>query len=304
LFYTSTAENVFAGDAFKFETTKQTFMVTKSQKIRLGIFIIISNSIILIALAVLSYDMLFSQRHIYYIAYSNQSLSGVDIGSQVKYLGIPVGSVRDLHINPYNLNEIIVTVAIDPDIPIREDVEANLIAIGITGIKIIELTAGTQQARELEPGSYIQPGKSVTDEFVQRAVVITEKIESVLDNMLEFTEDDTRMHIVSFIEEAHTTILKINRMLDENHERLEQIVTHADTLAFELNEMVVSLNKLVQETGTIVNRNQRKIDDTIDDLKTTVRYLNYTARMVNSDPSVLIRGTRPNNPPDDRLRNN
>lgn len=150
--------------------------------------------------------------------------------SQVKYLGIPVGSVRELHINPYNFNEIIVTVAIDPDIPIREDVEANLIAIGITGIKIIELTAGTQRARNLEPGSYIQPGKSVTDEFVQRAVVITEKIESVLDNMLEFTEDDTRMHIVSFIEEAHTTILKINRMLDENHERLEQIVTHADTL--------------------------------------------------------------------------
>ncbi len=234
-------------------------MVSRSQKIRLGLFILTACSIILITVGALSFNRLFSPKDIYYIKYSNQSLRGIDIGSQVKYLGIPIGTVRDLRINPGNYNEIIVTVAIEPDTPIRKDVKSNLATMGITGIKLIELTAGSPDVKKLEPGSYIQPGKSVTDEFVEQAETITYKIEQVLDNILEFTENDARQRVLSFIDEAH---------------------------------------------GTIVTRNQRKVDETIDELNATVRYLNNTARMVNSDPSILIRGVRPNNPPDNRLREN
>lgn len=279
-------------------------MISRSQKIRLGLFIAISCSIIMIAVASLSYNRVFSQKDIYYIAFSNQSIRGIDVGSQVKYLGIPVGTVRDLYINPHTLNEIIVTVAIDPDTPIRKNAKANLVSIGFTGIKLIELTAGTPDEELLEAGSYIQQGKSVTDEFVERAEMITYKIEQVLDNMLEFTEGDTRLRVLSFVDEAHNTLLNLNQMIDENHDRMEQTVTNIDTLATELNRMAISLNKLVNDTGTIVTRNQRKVDETIDDLNSTIRYLNNTARLVNSDPSILIRGVRPNNPPDNRLRDN
>ena len=62
--------------------------------------------VIIIALVILSFDRLFSPKDTYYIAFTDQSLSGIDIGSQVKYLGIPVGTVRNLRINPGNINEI------------------------------------------------------------------------------------------------------------------------------------------------------------------------------------------------------
>jgi phospholipid/cholesterol/gamma-HCH transport system substrate-binding protein len=277
-------------------------MITRTQKVRLGLFITVGCTVILIAVATLSYDRLFSPKHIYYIAYTGQSLSGIDIGSQVKYLGIPVGTVRGLTINPENPNEIIVTIAVDPDTPIREDVEADIATIGITGLKMIELTAGSPGARELEPESFITPGRSITDEFIERAASIADKIELVLDNMLEFTQDTTRERIISFIDEAHATITRVNKMIDDNQERMERTVSNVDTLAAELNEMVGSLNALVRDTQVLFNRNRLKVDDTLDDLNNTVQHLNNTARMVNSDPSILIRGVRPKNPPDDRLR--
>lgn len=279
-------------------------MISRSQKIRLGLFILVSCSIILIAIASISYNRLFSDKDVYYITYSNQSLIGVDIGSQVKYLGITVGSVRGLQINPDNVNEIIVTIEIDPETPITNDVKADLITMGITGIKTIELSSTSSDAERLKPGSFIQAGKSVTAEFIERAESIALKTELVLDNMLELTEIDTRERILTFIDEAQGAILKVNRMLDDNQERMERAVSNIDTVSMELNRMVVSLNSLVSETNTLISRNQWKVNETIDDLSKAVRYLNTTARMVNSDPSILLRGSRPNNPPDDRVRKN
>jgi phospholipid/cholesterol/gamma-HCH transport system substrate-binding protein len=276
-------------------------MVSKSQKIRLGMFIILSSSIIAIVIGKLSFDRIFTPKDIYYIAYSNQSLSGIDIGSQVKYLGIPVGTVRDLHINPENLNEIIVMVALEPGTPIREDVRADLQTIGITGLKMIELSGGTREARKLAPGSHIQPGRSVTAEFLDRAETIAQKIELVLDNMIEFTEDGTRESIIAFIDEAHGTIAKVNRLLDDNEERMERTVSNVDTLTTELNRMVASVNTILQQTEDLFARNRGKIGETLDELNHTAQYLNNTARMINSDPSILVRGIRHNNVPDNRL---
>jgi phospholipid/cholesterol/gamma-HCH transport system substrate-binding protein len=276
-------------------------MVSKSQKIRLGLFIIFSFSIILIVIGKLSFDRIFTPKDIYYITYSNQSLSGIDIGSQVKYLGIPVGTVRDLHINPENFNEIIVMVALEPGTPIREDVRADLQTIGITGLKMIELSGGTPEARKLTPGSYIQPGRSVTAEFLDRAETIAHKIELVLDNMIELTEDGTRESIIAFIDEAHGTIAKVNRLLDDNEERMERTVSNVDTLTTELNRMVASVNTVLQQTEDLFIRNRGKIGETLDELNHTARYLNNTARMINSDPSILVRGMRHNNVPDNRL---
>jgi phospholipid/cholesterol/gamma-HCH transport system substrate-binding protein len=276
-------------------------MISRGQKIRLGIFMSLGLLVIITALVTLSFDRLFSPKDTYYIAFTDQSLSGIDIGSQVKYLGIPVGTVRNLRINPGNINEIIVTVAIEPGTPIREDVRADLQTIGITGMKMIELRAGTAEAQQLEPGSYIRAGRSVTDEIFQRAETIADKIEIVLDNMIEFTEDDTRDKFLSFIDEAQATITNVNRLLNNNQERMERTVSNIDTLTVELNKMVTSVNSLLYQTENILFRNRAKIANTLDELNMTVRYLNDTARSIHNDPSVLIRGKRYMNLPDDRL---
>ena len=276
-------------------------MVSRAQKIRLGLFITVGIFIILIAVATLSYDQIFDKRDIYYIAYTDQSLSGIEVGSRVKYLGITVGSVRDLHINPDNYNQIIVTVAIDRETPVREDVTADLMMVGITGMKEIELTAGTPDADFLEPESYIRPGTSITDEFVDQARTIANKVDLVLDNMLEFTTDDTRGQLLSFMDEAQGTIVRVNKLIDDNQERMERTMDNVDTLTTELSQLVGSLNTVIKQTEDLLVTNSGTINRTLEDLNVTVRYLNETARTINSDPSMLLRGRRFKDIPDDRL---
>jgi phospholipid/cholesterol/gamma-HCH transport system substrate-binding protein len=276
-------------------------MISRAQKIRLGLFITAAFLVILVTVAVLSLDRVLNTRDLYYIAYNNQSLSGLDIGSQVKYMGISVGTVRDLRVNHDNITEIIVTIAINPSTPIRRDMRADLATMGITGIKSIEISAGDSAAPALEPGSFIQAGRSVTDELIEKVGVITQKIDHVLDNMLALTEDDSRDRILAFIDEAYETIVKINRMIDNNQERMERTVTNVDSMATELNRMVASAHALLNQTETVVSRNRGRVTETLDELHMAIRSLNNTARIVQADPSVLLRGMNPDNPPDDRL---
>ncbi len=325
-------------------------MVTRAQKIRLGIFIIISITVILIAIGTLSYDRVFDTRDIYYITYEDVSVSGLDVGSQVKYLGLNVGNVRNIKIDPEDITRIIVTVAIEQGTPIKEDVRAEISTIGITGLKQIELRGGTVESDMLQPGGYIQPGKSLTEDITGRAEVIAEKIELVLNNLLALSSSENQDRIFAFVDESANTVRKVSEVLDENRERMDRTMANLDTLVVELklmstaakttaetfnnfmssdtlntmladmqnitstvrevdltkliedvNKVLVSLDDVLTHTETLVMRNSGKFVDTIDELHLITRYLSSTARRIDSNPSILIRGSRPQNPPDDKL---
>jgi len=325
-------------------------MVTRAQKIRLGIFIIISITVILIAIGTLSYDRVFDTRDIYYITYKDVSVSGLDVGSQVKYLGLNVGNVRDIKIDPKDITRIIVTVAIEQGTPIKEDVRAEISTIGITGLKQIELRGGTVESDMLQPGGYIQPGKSLTEDITGRAEVIAEKIELVLNNLLALSSSENQDRIFAFVDESANTVRKVSEVLDENRERMDRTMANLDTLVVELklmstaakttaetfnnfmssdtlntmladmqnitstvrevdltkliedvNKVLVSLDDVLTHTETLVMRNSGKFVDTIDELHLITRYLSSTARRIDSNPSILIRGSRPQSPPDDKL---
>lgn len=325
-------------------------MVTRAQKIRLGVFIIISITVILIAVGTLSFDRVFDTKDTYHIAYEDVSVSGLDVGSQVKYLGLNVGSVRNIEIDPVDINRIIVTIAVDEGTPIKEDVRAEISSIGITGLKQIELRGGTVESDMLKPGGYIHPGKSITEDITGRAEVITEKIELVLNNLLELSSVDNQERIFSFVDESAETVRKVGEMVDANRERMDRTMANLDTLVVELkyasvaanntarllgkflesdtlntmladlqsitstvnevdlstlmadvNKVLVSLDDILTHTETMVMRNSGKFVDTIDELHLITRYLSSTARQIDSNPSILIRGSRPGNPPDNRL---
>jgi phospholipid/cholesterol/gamma-HCH transport system substrate-binding protein len=325
-------------------------MITRSQKLRLGVFISVALIVVILGVMSLSYNIIFATHDIYYIAYEDVSVSGIDIGSQVKYLGITVGSVRRIEIDPKNINRVIITVGIEPGTPIKEDVRAEIATIGITGLKLIELRGGTIESMMLKPGGFIQAGKSITDDITGRAEIITEKIELVLNNLLTITSPENQEKIVSFIDESAATAAQLNYMLTTNSDRIERTLSNLDTLSHdlrtmvaathnmvtsiettigsdtlkqtlyeihqitqtfnqadiyrlidELNHMIQSTNTILSQTQTIVARNRSKLIDTIDELHHTSQYLHSTARMIDANPSILLRGIRPDNPPDNKL---
>jgi phospholipid/cholesterol/gamma-HCH transport system substrate-binding protein len=74
-----------------------------------------------------------------YEIYFTGSVSGLDRGSAVRYLGVGVGRVVDMRIDPRDSGRVEVTVDIDSTTPISEHTIAELQLQGVTGLLYIDL---------------------------------------------------------------------------------------------------------------------------------------------------------------------
>ena len=80
----------------------------------------------------------------YYDAFFQGSVSGLREGSSVRYRGVPVGSVRDVRIDPNNVEQVRVRMSIHAQTPIKEDAAASLEIQGLTGLSYVQISGGTQ----------------------------------------------------------------------------------------------------------------------------------------------------------------
>jgi phospholipid/cholesterol/gamma-HCH transport system substrate-binding protein len=325
-------------------------MITKTQRVRLGIFTVTSAILFLLFLFAITANQFFKDKDIYYISYQNISVNGLDHGSSVKYLGIKIGTVKKIQIDPNDITRVIITISVDKNTPIKKDVFADISAVGITGIKLIELRGGTNESETLNPGDYIQAGTSLTEEITGKAEIIGEKIELLLNNLIEVSDGLNAQKISNLIDQSSDAVTTLNSLLSKNKVEIDRSLRNIDDISENLAEASLSTRKIVQEIETILNSdtiqtaigniakishtinkaniyqlvNELKesavkanriltdideimenkkdnVSGTIDQLESAVEALNGAAQKINEDPSILIRGSNPANPPDNNL---
>src|SRR5581483_4381059 len=74
-----------------------------------------------------------------YEIYFSGSVSGLERGSAVRYLGVGVGRVLEMHIDPRDPGRVQVVVGIDSATPISDKTLAQLQMQGVTGLLYIDL---------------------------------------------------------------------------------------------------------------------------------------------------------------------
>jgi phospholipid/cholesterol/gamma-HCH transport system substrate-binding protein len=202
-------------------------MVTKAQKIRLGIFIAIGSVLILVFAGVVAGSRLLQKRDIYYIQYEDTSVNGLQVGGLVNYHGIKIGRVDTIKLNPKDVSKIILTISVDAGTPIRADVEATLVPVGITGIKSVELRGGTNQAALVKPKSYLKVGTSSFDDFTGRAVSIAEKIDLIASNISSITNNENQKNIAEILRQTSMLLSDTRQNLGGTLESLSKIAANA-----------------------------------------------------------------------------
>jgi phospholipid/cholesterol/gamma-HCH transport system substrate-binding protein len=311
-------------------------MVTKSQKIRLGIFITISLLALIIVIIILVAPKFLEKRDIYFVGFTDISVTGLQKGSSVKYHGITVGHVSDVFIDPQDLTRIIIELSLDQGTPIKEDTQAEIAFLGITGLKFIELQGGSAEADPLPPGSFIQPGKSMSETVTDKAEILAAKTEIILNNLAALTAPDNWNKILALTDNAAQTIAELHDILSANREALTNTIAYAEQIASDLHTLTSSdtlgliidnlaeashslkesdLVRLIKEMNTALEHTNNLLRDvevifsksrtdlyfSIESMRESADYLSQFSRTISEDPSVLIRGARPQNAPDDLL---
>ncbi|MBY0564211.1 MAG: MlaD family protein [Hyphomonadaceae bacterium] len=156
----------------------------------------------------------FNRRFIEYDVVFDDPVRGLTVGGEVRFNGIKVGEVQDLSIDPVNTNRVIARVRVDAQVPVRTDTMAQLEPIGLTGVTLIQLSAGTPEARLLRPVFGAGPPR-ITGYGSQ------------IDILVEQSED-----IVMRASEAMAAVKDL--LTDENIARVTRILNNLERVSDEL----------------------------------------------------------------------
>jgi phospholipid/cholesterol/gamma-HCH transport system substrate-binding protein len=257
-------------------------MKTRAQKIRLGIFIMISSVLLLMLVGFFTARRLFERTDTYFVAYRDVSVSGLETGSPVKYMGINVGSISDIYIDPDDVNQIIVRLSLKQGTPVKVDATADIIAMGITGLKTIEIRGGTNEAPYLGEEMFIQQGTSLVEDISGRAEVIAFKVEEVLNNLLDFTKPDNLEKISDAVQKvslladnANQSFSMVTDVIVENREDLRESMQRTTTITEQLDSTALQLHAAVTQFNHIMQ------GEAIEEVLGNMRDISITLREAN-----------------------
>lgn len=260
-----------------------------SEKIRVGIFVFIGTIILVVALYFIgSRQHIFTKNIQLHAVFEN--VSGLQIGNNVRYSGINVGTVTKIEMK--EAGKIVIQMSVEEKASyfIKKDAVASINSDGLVGSMVVNISPG-QDERELivASGDTIQSRSSASTEAMlktlsetnENAALLTADLLKITDRILEgkstlgmlikdtILAQDIQKTIVELRETsegANLTMSKINTIISKiNYDESAAAVILSDTAAADqIRNIFVNLETSTEE----VNVMTKNLEDYITELKT------------------------------------
>ncbi|SEA54820.1 MlaD family protein [Variovorax sp. YR216] len=144
-----------------------------------------------------------------YQSIMRESVAGLNVDAPVKYLGVDVGKVKDIAIDPSDPGQVRLRFLIEQGTPIKKDTEAVLKTQGLTGIAYVELSGGTADSPPLRganaediPTIPSKPSLSTRLESVLSTVLAS--VDRMSTNLNAVFDADTRAALKQMLADTAT----------------------------------------------------------------------------------------------------
>ena len=223
-------------------------MMTNEQKTRLGIFLALATLVFVVVAGFFIAPKLREAGDHYTIDFVETSVHGLLVGSPVKYLGVDVGKVVRIEVNPENLASVRVTVKIQKGIPIKTDMTAVLAYVGLTGQKYVEISGGTPEAENLRPHAEIPMGRGLGE----KAEDIVTNLEVAAKRITELLAPENLESFKSILENAERSSATLASVLESRRTSLDNALAGFEKTSVELAKVAEILGPVSDDLGELV----------------------------------------------------
>ncbi|HEX8011515.1 MAG TPA: MlaD family protein [Casimicrobiaceae bacterium] len=291
-----------------------------------GIFVLVLGAALIGGVLWLSSGKYYGKSYVLYQTYMSESVAGLNLNAPVKYHGVDVGFVRRIGLNPANVEEVELRLAILRGTPIKEDTVAILGTQGLTGIAYVELTGGSRdspllQARSGEQYPVIKSGPSLLTRLDRGVTTLLSDLTRATANFNALLSEDNRRAIAktladvqilsrtlaarspaidSGLANAARTMQNTARLTDELPRLVQRIERSADAL----DRMADAVARAGASATATLDSTRADVQEFTDEglpevlqLVAQLRDLTGTLRRVSGDlernPSMLLYGRSP-----------
>lgn len=255
---------------------------TASQKIRLGLFVIIGLTLFVLTIYFIgSKQQMFGKTETLTAVFNN--VAGLQLGNNVRYSGINVGTVRGIEI----VNDTTINVEMQIDQTILPHIKKNAVATigsdGLVGSVIINIIPGQGDALPVQPGDFIKSNNRVrTDDMLSTLNVTNENAAQLTADLLKITNDinigkgtigvllrDSAManDLKATIHNLKITSEKTSKTMDNLNRQIAGL-DHKDNVIGVLKDTMVG-NK-IRHIVTNLDSSSQEITKVVSNLNTTI----------------------------------
>ncbi|MHC4820902.1 MAG: MlaD family protein [Planctomycetota bacterium] len=248
-----------------------------------GVFLLVSVTLLAVLLGVVMGVDLMRKDRTFYVLF-NESVSGLEPSSIVKYNGVPVGTVR--RIDFYQgvegeaapeIGKVQVEVGIREGIPVKTDTVAQLKPQGITGVMFLELYGGTSGAQDLPVGDFIPSESSLSStiagigknlsELVERLNLFFQKNEADLTAAIK----DFRIaagHIRNTLEKVEKVVISGEAAIQDTRMAIADIRTEVGRIGDSMERVMGELESFLKDED--LRAIPGKTNELLDEAKSTL----------------------------------
>jgi phospholipid/cholesterol/gamma-HCH transport system substrate-binding protein len=253
-----------------------------------------------------------------YEIYFTGSVSGLDPGSSVRYLGVDVGRVKRLAIDPKQPGRVLTVVDVDSEAPITSATRATLTNQGLTGLLFINLkqASNVDEKVPLQQGArypIIESESSSFDvvlnslpELVARATSVfsdenTKAIHETLVNLHNTTAGlpQTAASLSKLIEELRVTVREVDQaassvraMSEDARPEVQKTLTQLRTVASNLADASAKVEHFVDSSEAqfdhLSNQGLFELERLLRDARASANEFRDLSRSLKQNPSQLL----------------
>ncbi len=162
--------------------------MAKGREFKVGLFAVLMLGSLYIGFNYLRGLDVFSPLNTYYVKYSN--ISGLNKGDRVILNGLNVGTVLERKFSSDAYNEILVTLAIDNTIKMKEGTVARLAKPDILGALEVQLILNQDGERVLESGDFLsgEMDRGITEMITEEGLSAANSLNSVVKKINDVLE--------------------------------------------------------------------------------------------------------------------
>lgn len=237
-------------------------MMTHEQKTRLGIFLTLATVIFVAVAGFFIVPKLRDPGTNFLIKFRNTSVHGLAIGSPVKYRGVEIGRVVKMSVSETDLDCVHVEVRVRPDMPVKADMRATLVYMGLTGQKYIELSGGTPGSPDMKANEEIAAGRGLGE----RADDIIANIETTAQRITEFLSPENVARFNAFLDNSQKASASISGVLDSRRTSLENTLASIEKATAEFAKATEKFVPVTDDLGRLIRTVESSSQETLGNI--------------------------------------
>ena len=217
-----------------------------------------------------------------------KEVSGLAVGSQVQFSGVPVGAVEEIRLLPQTPEFVRVRIQVGEEVPVLQGTTATLSSVGFTGVSIVQLDGAIKGAPPIaEEGPYGEPviptKPGALGQLLNSAPELLERVSALTERLTRVFDERNQESIAGILENSE----RITGSFADRSDEIAATVAEARFAVRELGLAADDFAKLAASTSKLMDEEGRPL---VADLRKTVQRADQTLAAIESTATAAKPG--------------